>query len=92
MYCEQTVAENFHGINYSLYVADISSRGFIDNFRNVGGAQALVASIKFQEELFKLEKSGKPLPNRASILKHPQTVRCQYANREISIHDYANRE
>jgi hypothetical protein len=35
-------------------VADVSFRNFIDSFRNVGAAQALVANITFQEGLFKL--------------------------------------
>ena len=48
--------------------------------------------MKFQEELFKLEQSEKPLPNRASRFKPPSTVRCQYANREILIYNYANRK
>ena len=55
LYWEQTVTENYHGIKYSLYVADVSFRDFINSFRNVGGAQAVVSNIKFQEELFKLE-------------------------------------
>jgi len=90
LYWEQTVTENYHGITYSLYVVDVSFINFIDSFRNVGGAQAPVANIKFQEELFKLEESGKPLSNRASRFKPPQIVRCQYANREILIQEYAN--
>jgi hypothetical protein len=53
-YWEQSVTENYHGIKYSLYVADVSFRDFINSFRNVGGAQAVVSTIKFQEELFKL--------------------------------------
>jgi hypothetical protein len=92
LYWEQIVTKNYHGIKYHLYVADVRFRNFIEIFRNVGGAQGLVANIKFQEELFTLEQSGKPLPNRAIKFKPPPTVCCQYANREILTHDYANRE
>jgi len=42
LYWEQSVTENCRGIVYSLYVADASFRNFIDIFRNVGGAQALI--------------------------------------------------
>ena len=55
LYWEKTVTENYYGITYSLYVADVGFQDFINTFRNVGGAQAIVSNIKFQEELFKLE-------------------------------------
>ena len=55
MYWEQTVTENYYEVKYSLYVADVKFRDFINSFRNVGGDQALVSNLKFQEELFKLE-------------------------------------
>ena len=64
LYWEQTVTKNYYEVKYSLYVADVKFPDFINSFRNVGVAQALVSNIKFQEELFKLEQSGKPLPNR----------------------------
>ena len=67
-------------------------RDFISSFTNVGGAQALVSNIKFQEELFKLKQSGKTLPNRIRNFQIPTLARCQYANTEIRIHDYENRE
>jgi hypothetical protein len=51
---EQTVTTNNYGIRYSLYVKDIAFRDFIDSFRNMGVAQAVVANINFQEELFNL--------------------------------------
>jgi hypothetical protein len=54
LYWEHTVTENCYGIKYSLYVADVNFTDFIDSFRNVGGAQAVVANLKFQEDLFKL--------------------------------------
>jgi hypothetical protein len=92
LYWEQTVTENYYEVKYSLYVADVSFHNFINSFRNVGGAQALVSNITFQEELFKLEQSGKPLPNRIRNFKVPEIVRCQYANREVRVHDYENRE
>ena len=92
LYWEQTVTENYYEVKYSLYVADVKFPDFINNFRNVGRAQALVSNIKFQEELFKLEQSGKPLPNRTRQFQIPELARCQYANTEIWIHDYENRE
>jgi hypothetical protein len=70
----------------------VSFHNFINSFRNVGGAQALVSNITFQEELFKLEQSGKPLPSRTRNFRIPPLVLCQYANTEIRIHDYENRE
>ena len=76
MYWEQTVIENYVEVKYSLYVADVSFHNFINSFRNVGGAQALVSNITFQEELFKLEQSGKPLPNRIRNFHVPEIVRC----------------
>ena len=60
LYWEQTVTENYSEVKYSRYVADVQFQNFINSFRNIGGAQALVSNIKFQEELFKLEQSGKP--------------------------------
>ncbi len=54
LYWGQIVTENYYGVKYSLYVADVGFRDFINSFRNVGGAQAVVSNIKFQEELFKL--------------------------------------
>ena len=58
LYWEQTIIENYSGIKYSLYVASVGFRDFIDNFGYVGGAQVVVANLKFQEELFKLEQVG----------------------------------
>ena len=55
LYWEQIVSENYHAVKLSLYVADVNFRDFINSFRNIGGAQALVSNITFQEELFKLE-------------------------------------
>jgi len=68
------------------------SRDFINSFKNVGGAQAVVSNIKFQEELFKLEQSGKPLPNHIKSFEIPLIARCHCANREIKVCDYENRE
>ena len=67
-------------------------RDFINSFRNVGAAQAVVANIKFQEELFRLEQSGKPLPNRTIKFGIPSIARGQYSNKEIKVHDYGNQE
>ena len=60
-------------------MADVTFRDFINNFRNVGGAQEVIAKINFQEELFNLEQSGKPLPNRSGRFKPPPTARCKYS-------------
>jgi hypothetical protein len=50
LYWEQTVTENYYEVKYSKYVADVRFRDFINSFKNIGGAQALVWNIKFQEE------------------------------------------
>jgi len=93
LYWEQTGTKNYYGVKYSLYVADVGLRDFINIFRNVGGAQAVVSNIKFQEDLFKLEQSRVSLPNRVRDFEIPSMVRCQNANREINkVHDYENRE
>jgi hypothetical protein len=55
LYWEQTVTNNYYDVKYYLYVADVNFRDFVNRFRNVGGSQAIVSNIKFQEELFKLE-------------------------------------
>jgi hypothetical protein len=55
LYWEQYVTENYYDVTYSLYVTDVGFRDFINSFRNVGGAQAFVSKIKFQEELFQKE-------------------------------------
>jgi len=67
-------------------------RDFISSFRNVAGAQTIAANINFKEELFNLEQSGKVLANRTDRFEPPPMVRCQYANRGITINDYANYE
>jgi hypothetical protein len=77
-------------VKYSLYVADVNFPDFINGFRNVGGAQAFVSIIKFQEKSFKLEQSRIPLPNRVKDFEIPPMARCQYFNREIKVHDYKN--
>jgi hypothetical protein len=92
LYWEQIVTCNYYEVKYSLYVADVNFRDFINNFRNAGGAQAVVSNIKFQEELFKLKQPGVPLPNRVREFQSPPCARCLYANREIKVHDYENRE
>ena len=51
-----------------------------------------MSNITFQEELLKLEQSGKPLPNRIRNFWIPPIIRCQYFNTEIKIHDYENWE
>ncbi len=76
LYWGKNVTANYYEVKYSLYVADVRFRDFIKSFRNIGGAQALVSQIKFQEELFKLEQSGKPLPNRIIFFRIPEITRC----------------
>ena len=82
LYWEQTTTHNYYGIKYSLYVADVFFRDFVNIFRNVGGAQPIVANINFQVNLFNLEQSGRTLPNRTIKFEPPPMVRCQYASRE----------
>ena len=55
LYWEQNVTENYHGLKYSLYVADVSFGDIVESFRNDGGAQSVIAKICLQEELFYLE-------------------------------------
>ena len=92
LYWEQTVTGNYYEVKYSLYVADVRFRDLINSFRNIGGAQAVVSNIKFQEELFKLEQSGKPLLKRIRNFRIPALTRGQYANTEFRVHDNENRE
>ena len=92
LYWEETVTENYYEVKYSLYVANLKFRDFINNFRNVGGAQAIVSNIKIQEELFKLEQSGKHLPNRIRNFQITVLARCQYANTEIGFTILKTRE
>jgi hypothetical protein len=83
LYWEQTVTESYNEVKYSLYVADVKFRDFINISRDIWGAQALVSNIKFQEELFKLEQSRKPLPNRIrnfQISCVNSLPACQYTN------------
>ena len=59
LYWKQMVTQNYYGVKYSLYVANVSFRNVFGSFRNVSVAQSLVANITFQEEVFKLEQLGK---------------------------------
>ena len=67
-------------------------RDFVNNFRNIGGAQTIIARINFQEGLFILDQSGLARANRTRRFETPPMVFCQYVGREISIYDYGNRE
>jgi len=62
---------------------DVSFREFIEKFRNMGGAQAIVSNITFQEELFNLEHSASNLVSRSKLFEPPKTVKCQYAKIDI---------
>jgi len=68
LYREQVVSVNCFEVKYSLYVANVVFRDFIDSFRNALDAQVVVAKIKFQEEFVKLEESGKPIPIAPEIV------------------------
>ena len=92
LYWEQIVTENYFIIEYSLFVAAVGFNNFIESFRNFEVAQAVVAKISFQEELFNLEQSGKALPNRTGLFRPPPTVPCEYISKEIKIYDYESRE
>jgi hypothetical protein len=92
LYWEQDVLDEYEPVKYSLYIMDVSFRDFIEKFRNIGGAQAIVSNINFQEELFNLEHSSANLVSRTELFEPPSTAKCQYANKEIKIYDYENRE
>ena len=88
LYWVHNVTENYYGDKYSLlYVADVVFRDFINIFIKFGGAQTIGARINFHEKLFNLKQSGKALPNRTRKFEPPPMVFCQYASREIKIHD-----
>jgi len=78
LYWEQSVSENCFEVTYSLYVANVVFRDFIDSFRNIGCAQNMVARIKFLEELFNVEQSRRALLNRTYRFEPPSMVFCQH--------------
>ena len=55
LYWEQEFFEEYEPVKYSIHMMDVGLRDFIEKFRNIGGAQAIVSNINFQEELFNLE-------------------------------------
>ena len=55
LYWEQILTKNYYGIKYSLYVAHVAIRDFINSFRNVGGAPTIASNINFQGELLNFE-------------------------------------
>jgi hypothetical protein len=63
---EQDVFDEYEPVKYSIYIMDVGFRDFIDKFRNIGGAQGIVANINFQEELFNLEHFAAHLVSRTS--------------------------
>jgi len=65
---------------------DVSFRDFIKKLRNIGGTQAIVSNINFQEELFNLEHSTANLISRTELFEPPKMVKCQYANKDIKIY------
>ena len=46
---------------------DVGFRDFIEKFRNIGGAKAIVANINFQEGLFNLEHAATHLVSRTRL-------------------------
>ena len=71
---------------------DVGFSDFIEKFRNIGGAQTIVSNVNFQEELFHLEHFPANLVSRMRLCEPPKAVKCQYADTEIKIYDYENRE
>ncbi len=92
MFWEQIVTKNCQAVKYSLNFAVISFGNFMSCFKNVGGAQAIIANVNFQEEIFDLEQMGRALLNRTSHYRPPSMVRCQYAREKVRFHYYATRE
>ncbi len=87
LYWEQAVTKNYYIIEYSLYVVDVGFDNFIDSFRKVGGAHAIVAKISFQaKDLFNLERSRKIRPNSTKLFRPPPTSRCQHTSKEIKLY------
>ena len=83
---DQDVFDEYEPIKYSIYIMDVSFLDFIENFRNnIGGAQAIVANIDFQEELFNFEHSATNLVSRTSLFETPKMVKCQYAGSDIKV-------
>ena len=92
LYWEYDVFDEYELVNYSLYIMDVSFRDFIEKFRNIGGAQAIVSNINIQEELFNLEHFAANLISRTKLFEPPNMVICQYASKDIKIYDYKSRE
>jgi hypothetical protein len=58
----------------------------------LGGAHAIDANINFQEELFNLKHSATHFVSRTSLFKPPSMVKCQYADCDIKVFYYENKE
>jgi hypothetical protein len=54
LYWEHDVFDEYEPVKYSIYIMDVSFRDFIERFKNIGGAQAIVSNINSQEEFFNL--------------------------------------
>ena len=72
LYWEHEVLDEYEPVKYSLYIMDVSFHDFIEKFRNIGGAHAIVSNINFQEELFNLEHFAANLISRTKLLKPPE--------------------
>jgi hypothetical protein len=92
LYWEQDVFDEYEPFKYSICIMDVNFRDFIEKFRNIGGAQAIVSNINFQEKLFNLEHSAANLIIRTDLFEPPIIVKGQYANKDITIYDYENKE
>ena len=92
LYWEHDVFDEYEPDKYSIYIMDVSFRDFIEKFRDIGGAHAIVSNINFQEELFNLEHSAANLVSRTKLFEPLKAVKCQYANTDNKIYDYENRE
>ena len=92
LHWEQYVFDEYELVKYSIYIMDVGFRDFIEKFRNIGGAQAIVTNINFQEELFNVEHSAANLVSRTRLFELPKVAKCQYASTDIKIYDCKNRE
>ena len=65
------VCDEYARVKYSLYIIDVGFRDFIEKFRNIRGAQTIVANLNCQEKLFNLEYVAANLVrySRSSLFK-----------------------
>jgi hypothetical protein len=92
LYWNYDIFDKYEPVKYYIYIMDVSFRDFIEKFRNIEGAHAIVSNVNFQEELFNLEHYAANLVSRTKLFEPPKAVKCQYANTDIKTYDYENRE